>query len=74
MLAGVHVTEDEMTDLNFALIATRLNYEERCAKFQRLRRRSARSLVFAGLVLVVLNFLVCIAYLLFSLSHQSTLL
>lgn len=74
MLAGVPVTDDEMTDVNFALIATRINCEERCAKFARLRRRGARSLVFAGLVLVVLNFLVCVAYLLFSLSQQGTLL
>jgi hypothetical protein len=74
MLAGGPVTDDEKTDFNFALIATRINHDERCARFQRLRRRSTRSLVFAGLVLVVLNFLVCVAYLLFSLSQQGTLL
>lgn len=68
------VTDDEMTDLNFALIATRMNHETRQAKVKRLQRRGTRSLMFAGLVLVVLNLLVCVAYLLFSLSQQGALL
>jgi hypothetical protein len=74
ILAGKPVTDDEITDVNFALIATRFNEEARIAKFKRLQRRGTRSLMFAGLVLVVLNFLVCVAYLLFSLSQQATLL
>ena len=74
MLAGMPVTDDELTDLNFALIATRITHEAHLAKFKRLQRRGTRALMFAGLVLVVLNFLVCVAYLLFSLSQQATLL
>jgi hypothetical protein len=74
ILAGMPVTDDEITDINFALIATRFNDDARTAKFKRLQRRGTRSLMFAGLVLVVLNFLVCVAYLLFSLSQQATLL
>jgi hypothetical protein len=74
MLAGMPATDDEMTDVHFALIATRINDEARLAKLKRVRRRTARSLMFAGLVLVVLNLLVCVAYLLFSLSQQTTLL
>jgi hypothetical protein len=74
MLAGMPVTDDEVTDVHFALIATRINHEARLAKFKRVRRRGTRSLMFAGLILVVLNFLVCVAYVLFSLSQQATLL
>jgi hypothetical protein len=74
MLAGMPATDDEMTDVHFALIATRINHEARLSKFKRMQRRSTRSLMFAGLVLVVLNFLVCVAYVLFSLSQQATLL
>ncbi len=74
MLAGMPVTDVEVTDLNFALIATHFNHETRAAKFKRMQRRSTRSLIFAGLILVVLNFLVCIAYVLFNLSQQAPLL
>jgi hypothetical protein len=72
MLAGVPVTDDEVTDVNFALIAIRLNREARAAKLKRLKRRSSRSLLFAGLVLVVLNFLFCLAYVLLNLTQQAT--
>jgi hypothetical protein len=71
MLAGVPVTADEITNVNFALIATQLNREKRGAKFKRLRRQGARSLIFAGLVLVVLNFLFCVAYVLLNLTNQA---
>ncbi len=71
MVAGVPVTDDEFTDVNFALIATQINREKRTAKFKRLRRRSTHSLIFAGLVLVVLNFLFCIAYVLLNLTEQA---
>ena len=44
---------------------------ERAAKFKRLKRRGTRSLLFAGLVLVVLNFLFCVAYVLLNLAQQA---
>lgn len=72
MLAGVPVAADEVTDVNFALIAMQLNREARGARLKRLKRRGARSLMFAGLVLVVLNFLFCLAYLLLNLAQQAT--
>ena len=72
MVAGVPVADAEVTDVNFALIAMRLNREARAAKFKRLKRRSTRSLLFAGLVLVVLNFLFCLAYVLLNLAQQAT--
>jgi hypothetical protein len=71
MLAGVPVAAAEVTDVNFALIAIQLNREARAAKVKRLKRRGTRSLMFAGLVLVVLNFLFCVAYLLLNLAQQA---
>jgi len=72
MVAGAHVADDEVTDVNFALIAIELNHEARAAKYKRLKRQGTRSLLFAGLVLVVLNFLFCLAYVLLNLAQQST--
>jgi hypothetical protein len=71
MLAGAPVPEDEVTDVNFALIAMEFNREARLARYKRLKRRGARSLMFAGLVLVVLNFLFCIAYVVLNLAQQA---
>jgi len=71
MVAGVPVAADEITDVSFALIATQINHEKRVAKFKQLRRSGTRSLIFAGLVLVVLNFLFCMAYVLLNLTQQT---
>ena len=71
MVAGAPVADDEVTDVNFALIATRIERDERSAKFERLRRRGTRLVIFVGLVLITLNFLCCIAYLLVSLTQQA---
>jgi hypothetical protein len=70
MAAGAPVAYDEVTDVNFALIALQLNQEARAAKYKRLKRRGTRSLIFAGLILVVLNFLFCVAYVLLNLAQQ----
>lgn len=72
MLAGAPVAAQEITDFNFALIAMQLNHEARAAKYKRLKKRGTRSLIFAGLVLVVLHFLMCVAYLLLNLAQQAT--
>lgn len=71
MLAGATVTDHEVTDINFALIALQIKHEARVAKYKRLKRCGTRSLLFGGLVLVVLNFLSCIAYLLLNLAQQA---
>jgi hypothetical protein len=71
MLAGVPFAAGEVADVNFAFIATRLRREQLSAKFKRLKRRGARSLLFVGLVLVTLNFLFCMAYALFSLTLEA---
>ena len=72
MLAGGPAAADEVADVNFAFIAIQLRREQLSAKFKRLKRRSTRSLLFAGLVLVVLNFLFCLAYVLLNLAQQAT--
>jgi hypothetical protein len=72
MAAGVPVTDDEVTDFHFAFIAIEMNRQARAARIKRLKRRGARSLIFAGLVLVVLHFLLCIAYVLLNLAQQAT--
>ena len=72
MLAGAPVADNEVADVNFALIATQLRREQLVAKFARLKRRGTRSLIFVGLVLVTLNFLFCMAYALFSLTLEAS--
>ncbi|MGV0048101.1 hypothetical protein ACRU43_02615 [Mycobacterium colombiense] len=71
MLEGAPLGAHELMNVNFALIAIRLDRELRAARYKRLKQRGARSLMFAGLVMVVLNFLVCMAYLLLNLAEQS---
>ena len=72
IVAGAPVADREVTDVNFALIAMQLDRETRLARYKRLKRRSTRSLMFAGLVLVVLNFLFCMAYVLLNLVQETT--
>ena len=71
MLAGVPFAYAEVADVNFAFIAMQLKHEQLVAKYKRLKRRGARSLIFVGLVLVTLNFLFCMAYALFSLTLEA---
>lgn len=72
LLAGAPAAESELTDINFAIIATQFHRDQRAARVKRLRRRGSRSLMFAGLLLVVLNFLFCLAYLFVDLTQQAT--
>jgi hypothetical protein len=71
MLAGMPCTENEATNIHFALIATQMERDQRSAKFKRLQRKGTRSAIFAGLILLVLNFLFCIAYLMLNLTDQA---
>lgn len=72
MLAGAPLAAHEVMDINFALIAIRLDREARVERYKRLKRSGSRSLMFAGLILVVLNFLMCMAYVLLNLAEQTT--
>jgi hypothetical protein len=71
MLQGAPLAAHEMINVNFALIAIQLDREKRAARYKRLKKRGARSLMFAGLIMVVLNFLMCMAYVLLNLADQS---
>jgi hypothetical protein len=71
ILAGAPAGDVELTDVNFALIATKFNDEKRGARLKDLKRRGARSLIFAALFLVMLNFLFCMAYVLLNLTQQA---
>lgn len=71
MLEGAPLAAHELINVNFALIAIRLDRESRSARYKRLKQRGTRSLMFAALVMVVLNFLVCLAYVLLNLTAQS---
>jgi hypothetical protein len=70
--AGASAGDDEWTDVSFALTATELLREDRLAKHKRSRRRIARWLIVAGLILLVLNSLLTMAYLVFSLALQAS--
>lgn len=70
--AGARVGDDELADVNFALAATEIEHEERIAKFERSQRRGIQWLIVAGVVLVILNFLLCMAYILFRLAQHAS--
>jgi len=57
-----------MTDVSFAIAATEIQHEQRLARLKRNQRRVVRWLIVAGLVLLLLNSLLCMAYLFFSLA------
>jgi hypothetical protein len=61
----------ERTDVSFAVAATEIQREQRIAKMQRGKRRLVRWLIVAGLVLLLLNSLLCMAFLFFSLALHS---
>src|SRR5262245_4054436 len=63
--AGACPGEAELTDVSFALAATEFEREQRLAKLKRSQRQLMRWLIVAGLVLLLLNSLLCIAYLFF---------
>lgn len=66
--AGACAGDAELTDVSFALAATEIQREERLAKLKRERRRLVRWLIVAGLIVLLLNSLLCMAFLFFSLA------
>jgi hypothetical protein len=59
--SGAPVGTDEWVDVVFGLVASELKRSERTAKFARSRRRGTHWLIFAVMVLVALNVLLCMA-------------
>jgi hypothetical protein len=70
--AGASAGDDELTDVSFALAATEIQHEERLAKLKRSRRRAVHCLIVAGLTLLALNSLLCMAYLILSLAVHAS--
>jgi hypothetical protein len=66
--AGAEAGEAEWIDVSFAIAATEIQHEQRIAKRKRGKRRLTRWLIVAGLVLLLLNTLMCMAYLFFSVA------
>jgi hypothetical protein len=66
--AGARAAEAELTDVSFAIAATEIQREERVAKLKRNQRKLVRWLIVAGLVLLLLNALLCMAYVFFSMA------
>ena len=60
--SGAPVDTDEWIDVEFGLVACEIRREQRLAKIARSRRRCTRWLIVAGMVLVALNALLCMAY------------
>ena len=70
--AGATAGDDELTDVRFALVATEFEHEQRLAKQKRTHRRAGHWLIVAGLVLLLLTSLLCMAYLFFSLTMHTS--
>lgn len=70
--AGATAGDRELVDVEFALVATEIQRQQRAAKFRRGRRRGMRWLIVAGLVLVVLHSLLCMAYVFFLLTQHTS--
>jgi len=58
----------DMTDIQFAIIATDIERQERRRKFGRGRRRAIQSLIFAAVILAALNLLFCMAFVFITLA------
>jgi hypothetical protein len=70
--SGARVDTDEWVDVEFALAASEIKREQRTAKIARSRRRCIRWLIFAGMVLVALNALLCMACVLFTFMEHAS--
>jgi hypothetical protein len=66
--AGATAGDDELTDVRFALAATEIEHEQRLAKVKHSQRLAVHGLIVAGLVLILLSSLLCMALLFFSLT------
>lgn len=69
--AGARAGDAELTDVRFALAATEIEHEQRLAKLKLNKRRAMHWLIVAGLMLLLLNSLLCMAFLFFSLTMHT---
>jgi hypothetical protein len=66
--AGAAAGDDELIDVSFAIAATEIQHEQRLAKLKHRQRLAVYWLIVAGLVLLLLGSLLCMALLFFSLT------
>jgi hypothetical protein len=66
--AGAIADDGELTDVSFAIAATEIQHEQRLAKLKHSQRLAVHWLIVAGLVLLLLSSLLCMALLFFSLT------
>lgn len=71
MAAGAPAADDELTDVSFAIAATEIEREQRHAKYVHGRRCLVRWLIVAGMVFLLLNVLICMAYGMLSLAQHT---
>jgi hypothetical protein len=69
--AGARAAEAELTDVSFAIAATEMQREDRHARLKRSQRQLVRWLIVAGLVLLLLNALLCMAFVFFSMAMHA---
>lgn len=60
--AGAPCQGNELTDVRFAVTATEIERQERRTKFRHTRRWGVHALIVVGMVLIVLNLLISMAY------------
>lgn len=74
MIEGAEPASKESIDVSFALAAGEFEREQRAAKARRARRRLTQLLIVVGLMIAALNLLICMGYVIVSLTlHQSPL-
>ena len=72
MAAGAPAADDELTDVNFAFVATEIERAQRHAKFVHCQRCAVWLLVVTGTVLLMLTVLICMAYGMISLAEHTS--
>ncbi|MDX1873411.1 hypothetical protein SBI67_14915 [Mycolicibacterium sp. 120266] len=63
LVAGSAASDDEVTDIRFALTALHIEHQRQQATVRRARAAMVQLLIFIAITLVALNALLCLAYL-----------
>lgn len=66
LVGGTSATDDEVTDVRFALTALDIEEQLHQRAMRRARGSATQALIFVGVTLVALNALLCLAYLMLS--------
>ncbi|MHA3018684.1 hypothetical protein ACXPWS_00255 [Mycobacterium sp. BMJ-28] len=66
LVAGTTATDDEMTDVRFALTALDIEAQRHQTAMRQARSSAVQGLIFVAVALVALNALLCLAFLMLS--------